>query len=113
MAATLVDQASVSESTPMRYSMPHSCPYDQLPSAAGQSCPRNLPSREQGLGLRRARRHRIRDSLGRKPSRPITSADYNSNFSQDRLGFGEVMAGQLASQRSGNHAVLQAGSMMV
>ena len=90
------------------------CPIPALrSSAAEQSCKRNLPSREQGLGLRRARRHRIRDSLGRKASRPITSADYNSNFSQDRLGFGEVMAGQLASQRSGNHAVLQAGSMMV
>jgi hypothetical protein len=47
-----------------------------------------------------------------RPMNPCLGSQQDC-ISQDRLGFGEVMAGQLASQRSGNHAVLQAGSMMV
>jgi hypothetical protein len=93
--------------------MDHSCPYDQLPSAAGQSCRCNPPSRGKvkasgGLG---GAPFGIR-SAGRLPGQLHLRITI-SFFSQDRLGFGEVMAGQLASQRSGNHAVLQAGSMMV
>jgi putative membrane protein len=52
-------------------------------------------------------------SFGQMASRPTTPADYNFIFQAAYGGWGEVMAGQLAPQRSTNPAVLQAASMMV
>ena len=51
-------------------------------------------------------------SLAQMASRPTTPADYNFVL-QAAYGWGEVMAGQLAPQRSTNPGVLQAASMMV
>src|SRR5438309_9508217 len=52
-------------------------------------------------------------SFGQMASRPTTPADYNFVFQAAYGGWGEVMAGQLAPQRSTNPGVLQAASMMV
>ena len=56
------------------------------------------------------------DSFGQMAggaSRSITPADYNFIFQAASGGWGEVLAGQLAPQRSSNPAVLQAAAMMV
>jgi putative membrane protein len=52
-------------------------------------------------------------SFAQMASKPTTPADYNFIFQAASGGWGEVMAGQLAPQRSTNPAVLQAASMMV
>ena len=52
-------------------------------------------------------------SFGQMAPKPITPADYNFIFQAAYGGWGEVMAGHLAPQRSTNPAVLQAASMMV
>lgn len=52
-------------------------------------------------------------SFGQMASRPTTPADYNFIFQAAYGGWGEVMAGELAPQRSTNPGVLQAASMMV
>ncbi|MBV9481611.1 MAG: DUF4142 domain-containing protein [Acidobacteria bacterium] len=52
-------------------------------------------------------------SFAQIPSGRTMPADYNFIFQAAYGGWGEVMAGQLAPQRSTNPAVLQAASMMV
>src|SRR5437763_15715286 len=52
-------------------------------------------------------------SFGQMASKPTTPADYNFVFQAAYGSWGEVMAGQLAPQRSTNPAVLQAASIMV
>jgi putative membrane protein len=52
-------------------------------------------------------------SYAQMAQKPTTPADYNFVFQAAYGGWGEVMAGQLAPQRSTNPAVLQAASMMV
>jgi hypothetical protein len=63
-----------------------------------------------GNGLPLHVRHRVGPAAGERPlPRPITILFFQAASG----GWGEVVAGQLAPQRSGNPAVLQAASMMV
>ena len=52
-------------------------------------------------------------SFAQWASKPTTPADYNFIFQAAYGGWGEVMAGQLAPQRSTNPAVRDVASMMV